>query len=130
MFEYLKLSQVRALAKANRHDTDLWLEECLLKDVTGELFVVYPEGTKVARRKEGGKIVFCLWGYTDTDVPRTVERLKSLPPGRKPQPRKLWRLSVNEQPHWTDTWAGCQREAKNLRAGGFKGRIEFRRVNY
>ena len=129
MFEYLKLSQVRALAKANRHGTDLWLEECLLQDQVGELFVVFPEGTKVGRKKENGRVVYYLHGYTDNDVPRTMERLKGLPPGRKPQPRKLWRLSVNDQPHWTDTWAGCQREAKNLRASGFKGKIDIRRAN-
>lgn len=122
----LSLGQVRALAKANGNQNII--ERALREDITGELCCVYPEGTKVYRRREGKKTYFLLYGYGNRDVERTLERLKTLPLGKKPKIQKMWRLFVNGQSHWSGNWASCQKERRSIRSSGSKAPITITRV--
>lgn len=127
---YLNLSQVRALAKANGIDSMRYVENALKHNIFGEIFCIYPEGTKIFRRKnDKGRVRWFLHGYTDADVPRTLARLATLPKWRKPKPKQVYQVFVNDTwEHWTGSFESCRREVKSLRATGTKAKIEIRKV--
>ena len=79
----IESQQARALARANgmTHEDISW---AFRPTNQGEIIVIFPEGTKVYRKGRS----FFLYGYTDTDVPRTLARLAGLPKYRAPRKSK------------------------------------------